>query len=64
VNTSKTPAIADIIKAVESTNHDPDNAQQKKAKRVLGGGPIAGLKELMILKKGIATYLYGLGVSY
>jgi len=56
VNTSSTPVIADMIKAAERTNQDPDNAQQKNAKRVLGGGPIAGLKEFIILKNGMAAY--------
>jgi len=45
-----------MIKAAERTNQDPDNAQQKNAKRVLGGGPIAGLKEFIILKNGMPAY--------
>ncbi len=42
VRTSKTPANAEIINARLNMNHEPDSAQRKNAKIVLGGGPEAG----------------------
>ena len=50
VNTSRIPASAEIIKAADNINHDPDNAQQKKANIVFGGGPEAGWNAFIKLK--------------